>query len=110
MKFYRYEFRLDQTGGVLALMEFILHKETPMGYWIIPEWADSGWYNVKRLKRWVLKKSLKRYAYPTKEEALTNYIERTKKRKMILKSQIISCETGLRIAENFKEKLLTIKS
>ena len=45
--------------------------------------------------KWISKSSKKRYAYPTKEEALINYIKRTEKRLRILESQIKLCKTGL---------------
>lgn len=110
MKFYRYEARvyaeLDRDGEFVSpqipnpkieLMEFNLHKETPKGYWIGYGHPDNG---LQSYDRWVSKTSLKRYAYPTKEEALNNYILRTEKRIKILKSHLEICEYALIKAKN----------
>jgi len=105
MKFYRYEAivyaELDHDGDYVSprirvpsivLTELNLHKETPKGYWIGYGHPDNG---LQSHSRWVSKTATKRYAYPTKEEALTNYIKRTEKRIRILKSQLDECEYGL---------------
>ena len=104
MKFYRYEAKqyavLDMDGEYvtpthpnpkLELTEFVLKRETPKGYWIGYEHWDLG-------QRWVSKTAKKRYAYPTKEEALTNYIKRTERRVSILKRQLLVSEIALRDA------------
>jgi hypothetical protein len=41
---------------------FFVEKETPKGYWIVEQHCAK--------RRWVSKYGRKRYAYPTKEEAL----------------------------------------
>ncbi len=104
MKFYRYEQVIsvsmgdnDYGGSIvypysrLVLREYNLYKETPKGYWIgygfIGEWKSEA--------SWVSKTSKKRFAYPTKEEALINYIKRTERRKSILQKQIGNCINGL---------------
>jgi len=106
MKFYRFEIRYqnEYNGASLATVEFKLLRETLCGYWIVPTWALDRY--DEKLKKWIPKKSLSRYAYPTKDEALKHYVYRTKKRKQILKHQIQLCEAGLQIAEDFSEKLL----
>jgi hypothetical protein len=94
VKFYRYETYVqastDHNGEyvnstvpfpVLVVREMNLYKETPKGYWIgfgTPETLHGG-------KRWVSKTGKKRYAYPTKEEALHNFIRRKKKQIQITK-------------------------
>lgn len=119
MKFYRYIIRtyasmhdddyhshmsmkFNYSNTKLELEEFDLIKETPKGYWIglylNPYYDDPFW------KKWIPKESKKRFAYPTKEEALENYIKRTESRIKILKSQIMESETGLRRAKELKEK------
>lgn len=75
----------------LNLIVYDLLKETNKGYWI----GDKDFQNHKI---WVSKTSKKRFAYPTKEEALTNFIKRTEKRVDILKNQINSCKWGLKLA------------
>jgi hypothetical protein len=76
----------------MVLSTFNLHKETPKGYWIGYGHPDNG---LQSHSRWVSKTAKKRYAYPTKEEALTNYIKRTERRIGILKAQLSDCEYGL---------------
>lgn len=104
MIFYRYEAREYAVLGMdgdyesspfpnpkLELREFVLKKETPKGYWIGSEHWNLG-------QRWIPKVSKKRYAYPTKEEAMINFIKRTEKRVGILKRQLWSSEISLRNA------------
>ena len=79
----------------LTLKTYNLHKETSKGYWIGYGHPYNG---LQSHSRWVSKTSKKRYAYPTKEMALINYIKRTKRRISILKHQIKSSEDGLRLA------------
>lgn len=85
------------------LREYNLHKETPKGYWIGYGVPFEGY---KSDSRWVSKNGKKRYAYPTKEEALTNFIKRNERRVKILKAQALSCEIAIGIAEKlFAEKV-----
>lgn len=112
MEFYRYELRnyasLDEFGDVAGhhtsvnLSTYHLIKETPKGYWIgfggpFISWK-SDW------KKWVSKTSRKRFAYPTKEEALHGFIKRTERRKKILQSQVHDCSMALHIAQNKLKK------
>ena len=68
-------------------------KETEKGYWI----TERDWPSYKK---WIPKQSKKRFAYPTKKEALNNYILRTKRRMKILNSQLEYCKEGISTAEN----------
>jgi len=100
MIFYRYEaenvaYAKDLDGDYvkpafpsikLKLKEYDLVKETPKGYWV-------GLYGKKY--KFVLKDSKKKFAYLTKEEAMTNYIKRTESRIKILKEQLQMAEMGL---------------
>jgi hypothetical protein len=113
MKFYRYEAIVyaehDYDGELVSpriripkieLRTYNLHKETPKGYWI-----GYGHYAPDMLRgnsTWVSKTAKKRYAYPSKQEALTNYIKRTEKRIGILKSQLQECEYGLMNAKKIE--------
>ncbi|MCP4053735.1 MAG: hypothetical protein GY739_11850 [Mesoflavibacter sp.] len=67
---YRYErcYGLMADIKEIELIEFKTIKETPFGYWI-----QNGWLK----KKFVLKHSSKRYAYPTKEEAFNSFKIRT---------------------------------
>jgi hypothetical protein len=104
MNFYRYESVeyavLDYDGDYvsspipnpkLELRTYELKKETNKGYWI-------GFNGFSSYKKWIPKISKKRYAYPTKEEAIINYIKRTEKRIKILQRQIYCSEITLRYA------------
>lgn len=110
MKFYRFQAvqyaQLDSNTGEYAsspfpnpqleLNEYNLLKETPCGYWIGYGSLSSGKYNWKK---WVSKTTRKRFAYPTKKEALINYIKRTERRIGILDSHLTACKIGLELAK-----------
>ena len=116
MKFYRYVAVEYASLGVdgdyesskfpnpkLELRDYDLIKETPKGYWI-----GYGFYipnNLRGNAKWVSKTGRKRYAYPTKEEALENYIKRTQKRIKILERQAWTCKITLGLAENMQKRL-----
>lgn len=112
MKFYRYEAvqyaELDHDGEyvspsfpnpTIVLREYNLHKETPKGYWI--GWGHSD-YGLQSHSRWVSKTARKRFAYPTKEQALLNYVKRTERRVGILKAQLRASEVALNKAKSMK--------
>jgi len=120
IKFYRYEIRnyasLGADGDYVSssipnpkveLTEFNLHKETPKGYWI-----GYGYYyptdSLRGKSHWISKTSKKRYAYPTKEEALKSFIYRQKYALKILDYQILNRKFALNIAESMLEKMKTI--
>ncbi len=109
MNFYRYEavqYAVHDIDGELVspkfpnpkveLLIYDLMKETPKGYWI----GDARFPEL--MKKWISKTSKKRFAYPTKQEALTNFIKRNEKRIEILEHQILSCKMALNIAERMK--------
>lgn len=96
MKFYRYN--ISDIGEIfpspeISLIEFVLKRETPKGYWI-------GFKNSHSFKKFVLKDSVKKYAYPTKEAAMINLKKRTKKRIRILKYQIDFCSIALNMIKD----------
>jgi hypothetical protein len=110
MTFYRYHTVTYATMGIdgeyesssipnpaLELLKFEMTKETPKGYWI----GIEGFPNYK----WIPKKSKKRFAYPTKEEALVNFIKRTESRIKILEYQIWDSKISLNIAKEQLNKL-----
>jgi len=103
MKFYRYvwvNYGEAYSDIVLQLCEYNLYKETPMGYWI-------GYLGKLHCDgRWVSKTARKRFAYPTKEEAMVNFIKRTERRIKILNSQINCCKTALSLT---KKQAITIQ-
>lgn len=87
MIFYRYDAFYGATLS-LEITEFKLVRETPKGYWISP---DLEYFHFSE-KRWIPKVSRKRYAYPTKKEALDSFIIRKQ-------HQITHCERDLRNAK-----------
>jgi len=115
MKFYRYEAVVyaehDHDGELVApairipkieLREYRLIRETPKGYWI----GFGGRFgSVFDWKKWVSKTAKKRFAYPTKEEAMQNYIKRTEMRIRILKSQLEESQYGLQNAKSMQKHL-----
>lgn len=111
MIFYRYEAvqyaNIDHDGEyvrpyypnpTIELRKYNLHKETLKGYWIGYGHPD-GFHGDSR---WVSKTARKRYAYPTKEEAMLNYIKRTKRRIEILRAQLKISEIALNKAKGMK--------
>lgn len=102
MTFYRYDFidtGEDSTNIIIVLKTFFLVKETPKGYWIL----ENGWFFARQ--RWVSKTSKKRYAYPTKEQALTNFIKRKERYLRILRYKITSTKAAIKQAKSIKQKL-----
>jgi len=67
-----------------------LIKETPCGYWIYDDWVYK--------KRWVSGTSTRRFAYPTREEALVSYKFRKVSQLKILKNRLGHCELFLKQA------------
>lgn len=108
MNFYRYESveyaTVDFDGEYISspipnpkveLKVFSLFKETKKGYWI----GYGGLGGLCGIGRWVSKTARKRYAYPTKKEALDNFIKRNEVRKKILNRQSLACEISISIAK-----------
>lgn len=94
MKFYRYgigSLAVNYPHRItIDLQEFELGEETPKGYWIkMPGLTMEFW------RKWIPKTSRKRFAYPTKDEAMRNFRLRTKSRVKHLKNQLYACERAL---------------
>jgi hypothetical protein len=102
MKFYRYQgvqyATLSYDGDFISssipnpkleLYEYNLFKETLKGYWICYGSIVPG--NLRSDAIWVSKTGKKRFAYPSKQEALIGFIKRTEKRIKILNHQLTSC-------------------
>ena len=88
MNFYRYKITKAAHTPLVVLDKYSLKRETPKGYWIGYSWTEFG-------KKWVHKKSKKRFAYPTKEEAMVNFIKRTEKRIGYLERDLELCKLAL---------------
>lgn len=109
MKFYRYEAvqyaEHDFDGELVApiypnpvivLREYVSLQETPKGYWIGHRENYFGW------KKWVSKTSKRRFAYPTQEEALQNYLKRTERSIKIMTNFIEYQKVALHKAKEIK--------
>lgn len=109
--FYRYEAVQYASLGIdgdyespkipnpkVELREYNLWKETLKGYWI--GYGDLGEGKLRSNGRWVSKTSKRRFAYPTKKEALENFIKRNERRIKILKYQAWSCELAVMTAKS----------
>jgi hypothetical protein len=96
--FYRYVTQWNHYDEAeVGLLTFDLIKETPGGYWI-----DTTAHFLKGKKKWVSKHSKKRYAYPTKAEAMVNFIKRKEKEEKIYRHRLIGAIDCLKIAKNMK--------
>lgn len=109
-QFYRYELRTYSNMSTSEYSEeyytttcklderiYNLHKETPKGYWIGYGNLIEGMLRSNSI--WVSKTAKKRHAYPTKEEALNNYIKRALRYKDMLESKLSDCKFGLYLAD-----------
>ena len=85
----------------IVFTKYKIVKETPKGYWI----AIAGFSD--RDKQWVKKYARKRYAASSKEEALNDFLLRTKKRIKILKREIDFCKTAVINAEKLQTTIKT---
>lgn len=110
--FYRYEtveyavmdmdgeyYRSKTPNPRLKLHTYNLWRETPKGHWIGYGHPDT----LHGAGRWVSKTSKRRYAFPTKREALDNFIQRTQWRVDILDRQLQSCKMGINAAKQLKK-------
>lgn len=95
---YRYEDRLsgDDWGTYVNvnLRQFEVVRETPKGVWLrLYEYSDMS------PLRFVLRESRKRYACPTKEQAMESFLARKRKQMRILKQKLQHVEEAIQIAE-----------
>lgn len=117
-QFYRYEvvryasFSDDEYYGQfslpsttkLTMTPFGAVRETPKGYWIA-SYYDGDKNNYIGKTRWVSKTAKKRYAYPTKKEALTNLVMRSKRREKILEAHLSDTRSAIYLGENELNRL-----
>jgi hypothetical protein len=81
----------------LSCFEYRVIKHTPKGVWLRQPYCMG--------EKFVLKDARKRFAHPTKREALISYIARQKRRILILNSQIRDSEMGLRVADRMLSEM-----
>lgn len=102
MEFYRYEDM--RTWGETLVYErvFYLVSETPKGYWIHsrPNFKKGDLYFYPHDKPyWVSKTARKRFAYPTREQALQGYLARKQRQIVILEDKLEIAKEAIIIAE-----------
>lgn len=103
MEFYRYVSVTYTLSGII-LEKYKMIKETPCGWWIVNEYGFK--YNRDFTdKKWVSKTARKRFAYPTKEEALFNFEKRKDCQIKILKARLNKAETDRRRVDYLREVL-----
>lgn len=100
--FYRYEDYRTTYGTELRLLEFKMVKETPRGYWIR---QCFGEYICGDMKRWIRKESHKKYACPTKEQALKSFKARKHRQHSILRHRLEGVECAIGICNSELRKL-----
>ena len=84
MNLYRFEDTLHADRVHIYEHSYRVLKETPCGYWI----------DIFK-KKWVSKVAKKRYAYPTRFEAMTNFKARKKRQIQILSAQLDNAKAAL---------------
>jgi hypothetical protein len=108
MKLYRYERGnyacYDRAS--LSLKSFEVSYETPKGYWIHVPFHPSA---RRSGDKWVSSSSIRRYAYPTEEEALLAFKKRTERCISILEEQLNNAKMYHKEIENKSKELKTIK-
>jgi hypothetical protein len=113
-KFYRYETIQYIGGPKIYLQEFAGVKETPCGWWIrlvgvgghtfgVGVGGHTFGWDKDDIKKWVSKTAKKRYAYPTKDEAMFNFRMRKLRHISILKSRLVIAEWELNLIEEKRE-------
>lgn len=107
-KWYRYEDRVyaviidadAELYGVsdprLELREFTVIKETPAGAWLQEAWGG---------KRWVKREARKRFACPTKIEALESFIARKERQRAIYAAKARRARIAMGIAERMRNDI-----
>lgn len=103
---YRYERGLTSHFGTIvtgniSLNEYDIIGETPQGYWID---QVSG----RSFRTWVSKTARKRYAYPTPEEAMVNFIKRTEHCIDIQRAMLEKSKAFLEAAKHKQIQSLTL--
>lgn len=102
---YRYNDCAYLNGLEIKITKYYPVRETKCCYFVIDEWAKHlikiGGDRLKSRQRRVLKNSLRRYCYPTKDEALHSF-------KMRKEAQVRHCEFSLAKAKQALLKLLIV--
>lgn len=114
MKLYRYKSRWNI--GIFSSLETVdvwcetyeVIKETPCGYWISDykhHDPDKAIRNKYTWTKWVSKDGKKRYAYPTREEALHSFIIRKHRQIGHAERHLDFAKQSLKQAEHLKKEM-----
>lgn len=91
------------VGPELKLLTFRVIKHTPQGAWIEPWFGEM--FTLRGEKRWVSNYARKRYALPTKQEALHSFCCRKQRQISIYEARADTAKRALRLAEREMEGL-----
>lgn len=99
-EYYRVEPYYDESYPVYKLIYYVhsVVKETPKGVWIKLKGYEDCTY---QRKRFILNTSRKKYAYPSKEEALYSFIKRKEIQIKILSRKLSDTEDLLKLANYY---------
>ena len=115
-KYYRIVPNYNNYGeDMLEVEVYVGIKKTPKGMWIIRkdwiDYVDQKWVKKRFIldqkwvkKRFILDSSKKKYAYPTIQGAVNNFIKRKIRQLSILERQLDDTKYQLELAENMKSK------
>lgn len=95
---------IGESRKVILLEIFRVKSHTPKGVWL--QWKIGPWTSTE--KKFVLHNARKKFAHPTRNEALESFIARKTKQKKILSAQLRTVESFLNLAKD-KEKLLSME-
>lgn len=101
-EYYRIEPYYEDYYPASQLIYYVYSvvKETPKGVWIKLKGYEDCTY---QRKRFILSNSRKKYAYPSKEEALYSFIKRKETQIKILSRKLSEAEDLLELAYNCEE-------
>ena len=90
MDLYRCDMSAHEGGHVsVSLHGYTVSKKTACGYWV----------DIYGQKKWVCASAKKRFAYPTKAEAIASFRARKRRQIAILTAQIRDAEAALAVGD-----------
>lgn len=100
--YYRYKITWSDRP-VLIEQVFHVTKHTAKGVWIERGTNEPGFLKYSGKPRFVLNSAKKRYAYPSKHEAVISLFARKREQIRILKSQLVISQRELSFLEDLPE-------
>ena len=102
-KHYRYTDSYCNGQAMLYMETFVTLRETKKGYWVIPEYLQSGIWadeHKEKQKRFILKLATKKHCYPSKDLAMTAFYFRKCRQVKILESKLEDAKLARNMAES----------